>query len=80
LEFVILLFVFAFSKISIKQFWSNFRKIKIARAGRWWLMPVILATEEAKIRQIVVWSQLWTCKTFHKKSGVAQGEGPEFKP
>jgi hypothetical protein len=54
-----------------------------------WLMPVILATQEAEIRRITVRSQLWQMvhetlsqKTFHKNkaSGVAKGEGPEFKP
>jgi hypothetical protein len=26
-------------------------------AGRWWLTPVILATQEAEIRRILVWNQ-----------------------
>jgi hypothetical protein len=26
----------------------------------WWLMPIILATQEVKIRRIVVGSQPWT--------------------
>jgi hypothetical protein len=52
-------------------------------------MPVILATSEAEIRRIMVQSQrgqivrkTLSQKTLHKKraSGVAQGEGPEFKP
>jgi hypothetical protein len=52
-------------------------------------MPVILATQEAQIRRTVVQSQLrqivrgtLSPKTLHKNraGGVAQGEGPEFKP
>jgi hypothetical protein len=52
-------------------------------------MPVILATQEAEIRRIKVQSQpgqivreTLSQKTHHKKraGGVAQSEGPEFKP
>jgi hypothetical protein len=56
-------------------------------------MPIILAIQEAEIRMIEVWSQpkQIVCETlFWKKKksnpsqkragGVAQGEGPEFKP
>jgi hypothetical protein len=52
-------------------------------------MPVIPATQEAEIRRIMVRSQLGNTvhetlsqKTLHKNraGGVAQGEGPEFKP
>jgi hypothetical protein len=55
-------------------------------------MPVILATQEKEIRRITVQSQPGQIvihkthlkKTFHtqknRASGVAQGEGPEFKP
>jgi hypothetical protein len=53
----------------------------------WWFTPVILATQEAKIRRIVVQSQprqivraLSQKKTLHKKGLVeVQGVGPEFK-
>jgi hypothetical protein len=52
---------------------------------------VILATQEAELRRIVVRSQPWAIssrdpisekKKHHKKraGGVAQGVGPEFKP
>jgi hypothetical protein len=52
-------------------------------------MPVILATQEAEIRRITVWSQPGKIvpKTLSGKNpsqkgfgGVAQGVGPEFKP
>jgi hypothetical protein len=55
----------------------------------WWLTPVILATQEAEIRRIVVQSHPGqiVCKTLSRKNfhrnrdgKVAQGEGPEFKP
>jgi hypothetical protein len=62
---------------------------RIVQAGHWWLTPIILATQEAEISRIVVQSQLrqivpqtLSRKTLHKNraGGVAQGEGPEFKP
>jgi hypothetical protein len=52
-------------------------------------MPVILPTQEAEIRRIAIQSQpgqivseTLSQKTLHKNRacGVAQGEGPEFKP
>jgi hypothetical protein len=52
-------------------------------------MPVILATQGAEIRKLEVQSQprqivreTLSLKTLHKNKagGVAQGEGPEFKP
>jgi hypothetical protein len=54
---------------------------------RWWLIPVILATQEAEIR-IVFQSQLGpiVLKTLSqtpsqkRAGGMAQGEGHEFKP
>jgi hypothetical protein len=58
-------------------------------ARRRWLMLVILATQEAEIRRIVVRSQLWqiVCETLsqnnslqNRAGGEAQGVGPEFKP
>jgi hypothetical protein len=53
-----------------------------------WLMPVILACQEAKIRRIVIRSQLGqiVLKTLSQKhplqkkaGGVARGVDPEFK-
>jgi hypothetical protein len=61
----------------------------VLRAGCRWLTPVIPATQEAEIRRIKVRSQPRQIvsqdpisKTLHKNKagGVAQGEGPEFKP
>jgi hypothetical protein len=58
-------------------------------AGHWWLTPAILATQDAEIRRIMVWSQSWQVvretpilKKFNinRAGGVAQGVGPEFKP
>jgi hypothetical protein len=57
-------------------------------ARRWWLIPVILGTQEAETR-IVIQSQPWqiVLETLSQKNpsqkrsgGVAQGVGPEFKP
>jgi hypothetical protein len=54
-----------------------------------WLTFVILATQKAEIRRIVVQGQagqivheILSRKILHKNraDGVAQGEGPEFKP
>jgi hypothetical protein len=59
------------------------------QAGRQWLIPVILDTQEAEIRRIVVRNQsrqivreILSRKTLHKNraGAVAQGKGPEFKP
>jgi hypothetical protein len=63
------------------------KKFQIARHQ--WLTPIILATQEAEIRRIAVRSQpgqtvgeTLSQKILHKNvaGGVAQGEGPEFKP
>jgi hypothetical protein len=63
----------------------------VTAAGCEWLTPVILGTQEAKIKNIVVlsqpganssWDPILKKKKAHKKraGGVAQGVGPEFKP
>jgi hypothetical protein len=63
--------------------------IKSLATGHQWLTPIILATQEAKIRRIAVRSQPGQIvprdpilKTLHENraGGVAQGEGHEFKP
>jgi hypothetical protein len=65
-----------------------FQKVKNKEAGCWWLTPIILATQEAEIRRIMVGSQprQIVYETLSQKSpsqkragGVAQGVGPEFK-
>jgi hypothetical protein len=50
-----------------------------------WLTPIILATQEAEIRRIEVHSQpglIVSQKTpsYKRAGGIAQGEGPKFKP
>jgi hypothetical protein len=40
-----------------KDFAKGVKKYALAR--HWWLIPVILATQEAEIRRILVQSQLW---------------------
>jgi hypothetical protein len=54
-----------------------------------WLTSIVLATQEAEIRRIVVRSQPGQIvrETLSRRNpspkragGVAQGEGPEFKP
>jgi hypothetical protein len=77
----------AFGQILIYSCLKENNKNPQARSQ--WLTPVILATQEAEIRRITVQSQpgqiVWETlsrKTLHKNraGGVAQGEGPEFKP
>jgi hypothetical protein len=62
---------------------------EICMCRHWWLTPVIPATQEAEIRRVMVRSQ--PAQIVHKTlsennpsqkraGGVAQCEGPEFKP
>jgi hypothetical protein len=58
--------------------------LKYLLARLQWLTPVILATQEAEIKRIMVRSQpgQTACETLSQKRAgvVAQGIGPEFKP
>jgi hypothetical protein len=66
----------------------HFNKKAECDAGHQRFMTVILATQEAEIRRIVVQSQagqtvretLKKPTTRKRAGGVAQGVGPEFKP
>jgi hypothetical protein len=67
---------------------SHSSKKMLLVVGHPWLRPVILVTQEAEIRKIVVQSQpeqivrrTLSLKNHHKKKvgGMAQGIGPEFK-
>jgi hypothetical protein len=66
----------------VKPYFIYKQSLKITRCQ--WLMPVILATQEAEIRRVVVRSQPGQIvrETLSQKytGGVAQGKGPEFKP
>jgi hypothetical protein len=63
---------------------------KMLSARNRWLPPIILATQESQIRRIAVRRQAGqiVCETPNLKNpitknwagGVAQDEGPEFKP
>jgi hypothetical protein len=56
----------------------------IALAKCWWLMPIILTTQEAEIKRIVVQSQprqiVHETLSQNSGGGVVQSVGPECKP
>jgi single-stranded DNA-specific DHH superfamily exonuclease len=66
----------------------GFLQTEFIKMRSWWLTPVIAATQEAEIRTEVRSQPRQTVyKTLSQKypsqkraGGVAQGEGPEFKP
>jgi hypothetical protein len=74
----------------LRRLWNSAAPLQDGKYARHrWLTPIILATQEAEIRRIVVWSQpeqivpetLPRKYPSHKRAGgVAQGDGPEFKP
>jgi hypothetical protein len=49
-------------------------------AGHRWLTPVILATQEAEIRGIMVQSDPISKKPITKNGWWSSSSGPEFKP
>jgi hypothetical protein len=66
----------------------NPKTLKTYPARRQWLTPVILVTQEAEIRKVMVRNHAGQilCETLSRKhpsqkraGGVAQGVGPEFK-
>jgi hypothetical protein len=65
--------------LSILCFWKEdflfiFLKISIQAGVCQWLTPVILATQEAEIRRIIVWSQPGkiVCKTLSQKKPITK--------
>jgi hypothetical protein len=67
--------------------WLNLLKERGCTVRHLWLMPVILATQEAAIRRIKAQSQHRVREILSQKyptqkraGGVAQGVGPECKP
>jgi hypothetical protein len=70
-----------FHSVSYYYLWAEmlyrYPQFRNKGAGCWWLTPVILATQEAEIRGITVWSQpgqivheTQSQKTHHKKGLV----------
>jgi hypothetical protein len=80
------IYIYIYKKKKEKEKKNIYKLIYIFR----WLTPIILATQEAEIRRIVIQTlpqrNRFTSpsleKNLHKKraGGVAQGVGPEFKP
>jgi hypothetical protein len=66
-------------QFTVNDFWIIFiwAQVKVKRARCWWLIPIILVTQEAEIRSITVRSQPWqiVCNTLSQKYPTCKKKG-----